>query len=91
MEKTNIIEEFRARREEGNERILREEFLPFKRFFALDSRAYENGVIPIKYKELMGLACSTVLRCNECILYHIDKCHQAGCTRNELNEALNIA
>ncbi|MDQ1264950.1 MAG: hypothetical protein QG635_100, partial [Bacteroidota bacterium] len=54
-------------------RIMQEDFLPFKRFFALDSRAYSDGEIPIKYKELMGLVGSMTLRCNDCIAFHIDR------------------
>ena len=87
----SIIQDLRKRREKGNERILGEDFLPFKRFFALDSRAYEEGAIPKKYKELMGLAGSLVLRCNDCTVYHIGRCKDTGCTREEILEALNIA
>jgi AhpD family alkylhydroperoxidase len=87
----SIIEEFNKRRSSGNEKILSEEFLPYKRFFALDKIAYQEGEIPRKYKELMGLVASTVLRCNDCIIYHIEQCIQSGATRSELNEALNIA
>ncbi len=85
------IDEFHERRNRGNEKIMGEDFLPFKRFMALDSRAYEEGAIPAKYKELMGLAGSMVLRCDDCITCHIDNCVKAGCTREEINEALNIA
>jgi len=86
-----IIEDFHKRRETGNQRIFEKDFLPYKRFFALDSRAYEEGEIPEKYKEMMGLVGSAVLRCNDCIVYHLERCIIAGCTENELNEALNIA
>ena len=85
------IEEFHKRRTAGNKRVLEQDFLPFKRFFALDSRCYEDGVIPKKYKELMGLACSLVLRCNDCVIYHIERSVAEGASRNELNEAMNIA
>ncbi|MBM2815482.1 MAG: carboxymuconolactone decarboxylase family protein [Ignavibacteria bacterium] len=87
----NIAEEFRTHRGLGNERIMEEDFLPIKRFFALDSRAYESGAISSKYKELMGLVASAVLRCNDCISYHLDRCISEGCSKEELNEALNIA
>ena len=86
-----IFEEFHARREHANEIISAEHFTPYNRFFALDSRAYEEGTLPVKMKELMGLVGSMVLRCNDCILYHIDKSVQAGASRRELNEAMNIA
>jgi len=85
------IEEFNNRRSKGNELILAQDFLPFKRFMALDSRAYKDGSIPSKYKELMGLVGSAVLLCNDCIYYHIEQCVREGATRDEINEALNIA
>jgi ribonuclease HI len=85
-----IIEEYNKRRTKGNESISSQEFLPFNRFMSLDSRAYDEGAVPAKYKELMGLTGSTVLRCNDCITYHIIKSAEAGCTREEILEALNI-
>lgn len=85
------IEEFNNRRSKGNELIYAQEFLPFKRFMALDSRAYSVGSVPSKYKELMGLVGSAVLRCNDCIYYHIEQCVREGATRDEINEALNIS
>mgnify|MGYP000985872705 CR=1 FL=1 len=87
----DIISEFKRKREQGNERILNFDFLPYKRFFALDSGAYRVGTIPSKYKELMGLVGSAVLRCNDCIHYHIERCVSEGCSIDELNEALNIS
>ena len=87
----NIINEFRERRDKGNRLILGDSFLPFKRFYALDNGAYQAGAIPAKYKELMGLVGSAVLRCNDCILYHIDQCIKQGCSKEEIKEALNIA
>ena len=85
------IEAFKSRREAGNEKIFKENFTGFNRFFALDSRAYDEGVIPAKFKELMGLVGSTVLRCNDCIAYHIEQSFFAGASRQEIIEALNIA
>ncbi len=85
-----IIEDFENRRNKGNSLIEEQNFLPFNRFLALDSRAYDNGEIPVKYKELMGLVGSLVLRCNDCIMYHIGKCLEHGCSKSEINEALNI-
>lgn len=85
------FDEFKMRREQGNKKILSEDYLPIKRFFALDSRAYEDGKIPPRYKELMGLVGSAVLRCDDCIAYHIEQCHKQGCSRPEIIEALNIA
>lgn len=85
------IEEFRKRRESGNTKITDQKFLPFNRFLALDTQAYKDGEIPVKYKELMGLVGSAVLRCNDCIAYHIDRCVEEKCSKEEINEALNIA
>lgn len=87
----SLNEEFITKRKSDNELVDNQEFLPYKRFFALDSRAYDEGEIPIKYKEMIGLTSSMVLRCNECINYHLNQCVKIGCTRNELNEAMNIA
>jgi AhpD family alkylhydroperoxidase len=85
------LEEFRRYREKMNERILSAGNLGIKRFFALDSRAYEEGVIDVKTKEMMGLVASTVLRCNDCIAYHVIRCVQEGVSDEELLEALNVA
>ncbi|MFN3683704.1 MAG: carboxymuconolactone decarboxylase family protein [Fimbriimonadaceae bacterium] len=74
-----------------NEKILGAGFQGFNRFFALDAAAYSEGAIPVKMKELMGLVGSMVLRCNDCIFYHLDRCVTEGCTREEILEAMNIA
>ena len=87
----SIFEDFNKRRTSGNEKISEQHFLPYNRFLALDGKTYEDGAVPEKYKELMGLTASMVLRCNDCILYHIQQSHKVGCTRDEINEAMNIA
>jgi AhpD family alkylhydroperoxidase len=74
-----------------NQHILESGNLGIKRFFALDSRAYEKGALDAKTKELLGLVSSTVLRCNDCITYHILRCVQEGVSQAEFFEALNIA
>jgi AhpD family alkylhydroperoxidase len=74
-----------------NKRILSGDNLGIKRFFALDSRAYEKGSLGVKTKELLGLVASTVLRCNDCVTYHVIRCVQEGVTEEEFFEALNIA
>jgi AhpD family alkylhydroperoxidase len=81
----------RKYRLEMNEKILNSGFKDFQKFFALDNKAYLDGGIPVKYKELMGLVGSMVLRCNDCIFYHLDRCVTEGATREELQEAMNIA
>ncbi|HEY0866969.1 MAG TPA: carboxymuconolactone decarboxylase family protein [Fimbriimonas sp.] len=82
--------ETRLYRTEMNDRILKSGFREFNRFFALDANAYQDGAISVKNKELMGLVGSTVLRCNDCIFYHLDRCVSEGATRQELYEALHI-
>ncbi len=84
------LEEFRRFREEMNEPILASDNRELKRFFALDSRAYENGALDVKTKELMGLVASLVLRCDDCITYHVVRCKEEGVTRPEFLEAFNI-
>ncbi len=85
------LEDFRHYREKMNERILSSGNLGIKRFFALDSRAYEKGVLDAKTKEMLGLVASTVLRCNDCITYHVIRCVQEGASDEMLLEALNVA
>jgi AhpD family alkylhydroperoxidase len=85
------LEEFKAYRSEMNDRILNSGFNDYKKFFALDNKAYLDGALPARMKEIMGLVASMVLRCNDCILYHIDKSVENGATREELLEAFNIA
>lgn len=85
------LKEFRCYREKMNQRILSVGNLGIKRFFALDSRAYEKGALDIKTKELMGLVASTVLRCNDCITYHVIRSVQENVAEDEFFEALNIA
>ena len=74
-----------------NDKILNSGFREFNKFFALDNKAYVNGALPAKTKELMGLVASMVLRCNDCIFYHIDRSIQEGATQQELYESFNIA
>lgn len=89
MKKT--ITETRMYRTEMNERILNSGFRDFNKFFALDNKAYIDGALNAKTKELIGLASSMVLRCNDCIFYHVDRSIQEGATKEELMETFNIA
>jgi AhpD family alkylhydroperoxidase len=89
MNKT--ITEFKKYRTEMNEKILNSGFRDFKKFFALDNKAFLEGALPAKVKELMGLVASMVLRCDDCILYHIDRAVSEGATREEFHEVFNIA
>ena len=87
------LHEFRASRRRKTDHLLQEDHRDLKRFFALDSAAYRDtpGALDGKTKELLGLVASTVLRCNDCIAYHCDQCVQAGWTKAELLDALNVA
>jgi len=74
-----------------NEKLLGSGHLGLKRFFALDTQAYEDGALDKKTKELMGLVGSTVLRCDDCITYHIKQCAAIGVTREQFLDAFNVA
>lgn len=89
MKKTTS--ETRLYRTEMNDKILNSGFRDFNKFFALDNKAYVDGTLNAKTKELMGLAASMVLRCNDCIFYHIDRSIQEGATKEELYETFNVA
>lgn len=89
MQKRSVAETKKYRLD-MNEKILNSGFRDFNKFFALDNKAYVDGAIPARMKELMGLVGSMVLRCNDCIFYHIDRSIQEGATREELYEAFNI-
>jgi AhpD family alkylhydroperoxidase len=87
---TNRLNEFQSYRREMNARIAEIDHLGVKRFFNLDSHAYEDGALSGKTKELLGLVASLVLRCNDCVDYHILQCVDAGWTDEELYDAFNV-
>jgi len=84
------ISEFTAFRKRMNERILAEPNQVVRRFFALDTQTYQPGALEVKTKELCGLVASMVLRCDDCISYHVAQCRDAGVTRAEMFEAFSI-
>jgi len=84
------LKEFREFREKMNARIHESGNLEIKRFFALDSRAYEDGALQAKTKELLGLVASLVLRCDDCITYHIVRCAEEGVTDEEFLETFSV-
>lgn len=88
---TDRLDEFRAYRLRMNERIAELDHLGIKRFFNLDTAAYRDGALDPDVKELLGLVASTVLRCNDCIDYHLVQCIEAGWSDEELLDALNVA
>jgi AhpD family alkylhydroperoxidase len=85
------VKEFNEYREKMNERILKEDNLVLKRFWSLDNQAYTEGALPLKTKELMGLTASMVLRCDDCIKYHLGKCHELGVSSAEIYEVFSIS
>jgi len=87
---TDSLADFNAFRGRMNDIILNAGNLTISRFFALDHRCYEPGALGTKTKEMLGLVSSLVLRCDDCITYHIIRCHEEGVTDEELTEALNI-
>lgn len=88
---TDDLQEFREFRERMNERILSAGNLNINRFFALDTRAYEDGALDPRTKELMGLVASMVLRCEDCITYHLVRCREEGVSDEEMFEAFHVA
>jgi AhpD family alkylhydroperoxidase len=85
------LDEFQSYRTRMNDRIAQIDHLGIKRFFNLDSSAYKDGALDAKTKELLGLVASAVLRCNDCIDYHLIQCIDAGWKDEELYDALNVA
>lgn len=84
------LERFRAFREEMNERILESGHLGLKRFLALDTQAYQDGALDARTKEMLGLVASLVLRCDDCVTYHLERCVEEGVDRDELLEILHV-
>lgn len=82
--------EFAEFRQRMNQRILAEPNQVVRRFFALDTQTYQPGALDVKTKELLGLVASLVLRCDDCISYHVAQCREAGVTREEMFEAFSV-
>ncbi len=89
--KENIVEEFNAYRAKMNEKMLEDNNKIIKRIFNLDTNAYMEGVLPKKTKELLGLGNSLVLRCDDCVRYHLEECHKLGLTKEEVVEGMSIS
>jgi AhpD family alkylhydroperoxidase len=84
------VQEFRDYREKMNEKILSEDNKVIKRFFNLDTNTYMEGALSVKEKEMMGLVSSLVLRCDDCIKYHLEKCREQNVTKAELYEIFSV-
>lgn len=87
----NRLQKFRKERSEANEKIFELNHLGIKRFFNLDNNTYKDGALPAETKELLGLVASMVLRCNDCIDYHLEQCAKTGSTKEEIVDAMNVA
>ncbi len=88
---SNIVDEFNVYREKMNSRILEDNNKIIKRIFNLDTNAFMEGALNVKTKELLGLVASAVLRCDDCVRYHLETCHKEGLSKEEVAEALSIA
>lgn len=88
---SNQVEEFSAYRERMNEKLLESNSKLIKRIFNLDTNAYAPGALDVKTKEFLGLVASAVLRCDDCIRYHLQTLHSNGATKQEVMESLGIA
>jgi AhpD family alkylhydroperoxidase len=87
----SLIEDFNSYRSKMNEKISASDSLIIKRIFNLDTNAYAPGHLDVKSKELIGLTCSLVLRCDDCVKYHLGKCKEIGFSTEEINEAMGVA
>ena len=87
----DLVKQFNDYRSRMNEKIAAGDNLIIKRIFNLDTNAYAEGVLDIKTKELIGLTCSLVLRCDDCVKYHLGKCKELNFTTAEINEAMGVA
>ncbi|MCC1484875.1 carboxymuconolactone decarboxylase family protein [Winogradskyella immobilis] len=88
---SDIVKEFNAYRTKMNDKILADNNKIIKRIFNLDTNAYQAGALDVKTKELLGLVASAVLRCDDCIQYHLETAYNEGLSKEEVSEALGIA
>ena len=88
---SNLVEEFNSYRSKMNEKLLADNNLVIKRIFNLDTNAYAEGALDVKTKELLGLVASAVLRCDDCIKYHLETSYKEGVSKEEMMEAMGIA
>jgi AhpD family alkylhydroperoxidase len=87
----SIVNEFNDYRDKMNKRIMDQDNMVLKRFFSLDNQAYQEGALPVNTKEMLGLIASLVLRCDDCVRYHLGTCHELGLTTEELYEIFSLA
>jgi AhpD family alkylhydroperoxidase len=87
----NKVEEFNDYRQKMNDKLLSNDNKVIKRIFNLDTNAFTEGHLPVKTKELLGLVASAVLRCDDCIAYHLETAYKKGVTKEEMMETMSIA
>ena len=87
----SLVEQFNDYRSRMNERIMASDNKVIKRIFNLDTNTYAEGALSTKTKEMLGLSCSLVLRCDDCVKYHLGKCHELGVTNEEMQEIFSVA
>lgn len=87
----NPVEEFNAYRSKMNEKMLSDNNKVIKRIFNLDTNAFMEGALPKKTKELLGLGNSLVLRCDDCVKYHLEECHKLGISKEEVVEGMSVS
>lgn len=87
----NLVDEFNGYRSKMNEKILSSNNKVMKRIYSLDTLTYQDGALSAKTKEILGLATSMVLRCDDCIKYHLEKCYELGTTTEEIFEVFGVA
>jgi len=88
---SQTMQRFREKRDAQNRKVMDQNHLAVKRFFNLDTQAYKDGALTGDVKELLGLVSSAVLRCDDCIDYHLDQCARQGWSKAQLVDALNVA
>ncbi len=88
---SNLVNDFNTYRSAMNEKLLADDNKIIKRIFNLDTNAYAAGALDVKTKELLGLVASAVLRCDDCIKYHLETSHKEGVSKAEMMEAMGIA
>ncbi len=86
-----LVDDFNNYRTRMNERIMQSDNLVIKRFFNLDTNTYAEGALSTKTKEMLGLVASMVLRCDDCIKYHVEKCKEEGINQTEMEEIFSVA
>jgi AhpD family alkylhydroperoxidase len=91
FQKMSLAEEFNDYRTRMNERILAQDNKVIKRFWSLDNQTYQAGALDVATKEMLGLVASMVLRCDDCIKYHLGKCHELGITTEQVFEVFAVA